>query len=100
MAATFSSDTGLCEAVVEAAAGADVFLCEATYLQATAAQLEGHGHLTPGLAAELAVKADARRLVLTHFSRPGDAGPAVDAAGRILGSAAVSAAESGRTIVV
>ncbi|MEE2040549.1 MBL fold metallo-hydrolase [Nocardiopsis sp. CT-R113] len=66
----FSSDTGYCEPVVEAARDADLFVCEATYLEADEQALHGHGHLTARLAGALAAEADARHLVLTHFASP------------------------------
>ncbi|WP_415854957.1 MBL fold metallo-hydrolase [Sinomonas sp. G460-2] len=66
----FSSDTGYCEAVVEAARGADVFVCEATYLEADSDALTGHGHLTARLAGQLATEAGVRQLVVTHLSDP------------------------------
>ncbi|MGO1769293.1 MAG: MBL fold metallo-hydrolase [Microbacterium sp.] len=74
----FSSDTGPCDGVVDAARDADVFVCEATYLEATPAELTGHGHLTGRLAGELAQRAGAAHLVLTHLSDPAD-GPAARA---------------------
>lgn len=60
----YSGDTGLCEGAVEAARGADLFLCEASFL-------EGEDnppdlHLTGAEAARIAQLAEARRLVITH----------------------------------
>lgn len=69
----FSSDTGPCTTIVEAASGADVFVCESTYLSAPDEVIHGHGHLTPELAAAAATRAGARHLVLTHFARPEEA---------------------------
>lgn len=63
----FSSDTGWCEGVLAAAAGADLFFCEATYVQADRQALEEHGHLTASLAGELASAAAVEHLVLTHM---------------------------------
>lgn len=71
-ALAFSSDTGYCAPVVEAARGADVFVCEATYLEAEASALEGHGHLTARMAGALAAEAGARHLVVSHLSDPED----------------------------
>lgn len=68
----FSSDTGLCEPLVEAARDADLFVCEATYLEADERALHGHGHLTARMAGEVAASANARHLVLTHFADPAD----------------------------
>jgi ribonuclease BN (tRNA processing enzyme) len=67
----FSSDTGYCEAVVRAAEGADLFVCEATYLEADEQALTGHGHLTAAMAGDLAAEAGAGHLLLTHFADPG-----------------------------
>ena len=79
---TFSSDTGACDALAEAADNADVFLCEATYPRASPDELDGHGHLTPELAATIASRANARHLVLTHLARESDAPAALAAAAR------------------
>src|SRR5262249_56118783 len=64
---TFSSDTGPCDALAEAARQTDLFLCEATYLEASPEEIEGHGHLTPELGASIANRAGAKRLALTHL---------------------------------
>ena len=95
---TFSSDTGSCDALIHAASSAHLFFCEATYLHASPAELDGHGHLTPELAAQAAARAGARHLVLTHLSRPGDAAAAVATASRHAGDASVSAAAPGTTV--
>lgn len=97
--AVFSSDTGPCDGVRAAAEAADLFLCEATFLEATPVQLDGHGHLTPGLAGDIAADAKVSRLVLNHLSRPTDAEPAVRAAGRRFLSAPVEIAQAGTTLV-
>lgn len=94
----FSSDTGACDALIEAASNTDLFLCEATYLAASAAELTRHGHLTPELAATTASRAGAQRLVLTHLARSSDAAAAVAAAGRHFEPALVTAAVPGTTI--
>jgi ribonuclease BN (tRNA processing enzyme) len=95
---TFSSDTGACEELIEAASDADVFLCEATYLGASPAELQHHGHLTPGLAAAAAASAGARQLVLTHLARVGDAAAAIATASRHFDAAPIVIAASGTTI--
>lgn len=62
-------DTSWCDGAVELAAGADLLLCEATFL-ATEEELADHyGHLTAAQAGRLAAEGGVRRLVLTHFSR-------------------------------
>lgn len=68
----FSSDTGLVDSVTETATDAHLFVCEATYLEATPEELTGHGHLTPEQAALTAENAGAQQLLLTHLSRPSD----------------------------
>jgi ribonuclease BN (tRNA processing enzyme) len=62
---TYSSDTAPCEALVRLAAGADLFLCEASYLDGM--ENPPDLHLTGGEAGEAATKADVGRLLLTHL---------------------------------
>lgn len=64
----FVMDTAWCDAAVELAAGADLLVCESTFLEPELALAERYGHLTAGQAGRLAAEAGARRLVLTHFS--------------------------------
>jgi ribonuclease BN (tRNA processing enzyme) len=68
---TFSADCGPNDAVCELARDTDLLLIEATLPHAE----EGgeRGHLTPAEAGEHGAKANARRLVLTHFSDELDA---------------------------
>lgn len=61
----YSADTAPCEALLRLAAGADVFLCEASYLDG--ADNPPGLHLTGGEAGEAATKADVGRLLLTHL---------------------------------
>lgn len=70
---TFSSDTGECPGLIEAAKGADVFVCEATYLDPNPEAMATHGHLTPVLAGKIARDAGVGKLVLTHLSFSSDA---------------------------
>src|ERR687889_652944 len=61
----YSSDTAPCEALLRLAQGADLFLCEASYL-------DGRNnppglHLTGGEAGEAATKADVGQLLLMHL---------------------------------
>ena len=95
---TFSSDTGACDALIAAARDARLFLCEATYLAASPAELSRHGHLTPELAGAAASRAGTRQLVLTHLARADDAAAAIAAAGRHFGAAPVTVATPGTTI--
>jgi ribonuclease BN (tRNA processing enzyme) len=60
----YSGDTGACDALVETARDADLFLCEASFVH-------GHSnppdlHLTGTEAGDTATKAEVSRLVLTH----------------------------------
>jgi len=61
----YSSDTAPCEALVRLAQGADLFLCEASYLDGVANPPDLH--LTGGEAGEAATKADVGTLLLTHL---------------------------------
>jgi ribonuclease Z len=72
--ATYSSDTAFCEAVVDLARGSDVLIHEATYLAGEEASANRQGHSTSAQAAQAAVAAGAKRLVLVHFTPrgPGD----------------------------
>ena len=65
----FVMDTRWCDSALDLAAGADLLVCESTYLHRDRALAEEYGHLTARQAAELARSAGARRLVLTHFSQ-------------------------------
>lgn len=65
----FVMDTAACDAAVELARDADLLVCEATYLDEDAALAATYKHLTAGQAGRIAARANARRLVLTHFSQ-------------------------------
>jgi ribonuclease BN (tRNA processing enzyme) len=67
---TYSADTGESEALVSLARDADLFLCEASYLDGE--DNPPNVHLTGRQAAEHATKAGAQRLVLTHLVPWGD----------------------------
>lgn len=69
----FSSDTGDCAGIRAAARAADLFVCEATWLDEPDAASIGHGHLTAAQAGTISAEADARMLVLTHLADPGQA---------------------------
>jgi ribonuclease Z len=62
-------DTGWCDGALELAAGVDLLVVEATFLESERELAEEVGHLTAAQAARLAVEAGARRVVLTHFSQ-------------------------------
>jgi ribonuclease BN (tRNA processing enzyme) len=61
----YSGDTGECAALVELARGADLFLCEASFVDRPG--LPVGVHLTAAQAGEHAARADVARLVLTHL---------------------------------
>ena len=65
----FVMDTGMCDAAVTLAAGADLVVCEATFASADAALARRYRHLTAADAGRVARDAGARRLVVTHFSQ-------------------------------
>lgn len=66
----FSGDTAPCAALEQAASGADLFICEATYGEDEQAPLAAeYGHMTFSQAGRTAARAQARRLWLAHFSQ-------------------------------
>ena len=66
----YSADTGACDALVKTARDADVFLCEASYLDGD--DNPPNIHLTGKEAAEHAGRAGVGKLVLTHLVPWGD----------------------------
>jgi ribonuclease BN (tRNA processing enzyme) len=64
-AIAYSADTAPCEALLRLAAGADLFLCEASYMDGV--ENPPDLHMTGGDAGEAATKADVARLLLTHL---------------------------------
>jgi ribonuclease Z len=71
----FVMDTRLCDGAFELAEGADLLVCEATFVSADERLAAEYRHLTAAQAARIAAESGARRLVLTHFSQryPDDA---------------------------
>lgn len=65
----FVMDTRICPGARELAAGVDMLVIEATFVEADAGPAAEYGHLTAGQAARIAAEAGARTLVLTHFSQ-------------------------------
>lgn len=61
--AVYSGDTDFSENLITLAKDADLLVCESALPDA----LKAEGHLTPSLAGEIAARAGARHLVLTHF---------------------------------
>jgi ribonuclease Z len=65
----FVMDTRDCDGARELADRTDLLVIEATFLDSERDLAEEAGHLTAAQAASIAVEADARRTVLTHFSQ-------------------------------
>jgi len=66
----FSGDTAQCRPLVQAAEGADLLICEATYGENEQAQLAlDHGHMNFAQAAQVAAQAGAGQLWLAHYSQ-------------------------------
>ena len=65
----FVMDTRMCDAAFKLAKDADLLICESTYLSSETEEAISHGHLTAAQAAEIAEKANADKLILTHFSQ-------------------------------
>ena len=63
----YSADTAPCDAVPQLAAGADLFLCEAS-LGAGGTESGQRGHVNAGEAGDMAQRAGVKHLVLTHYS--------------------------------
>lgn len=59
----YSGDTEPCDSLVEAARGADLFICESAMPDGCKIA----GHMTPSLAGTMAARAGVKRLVLTHL---------------------------------
>ncbi len=62
-------DAGRTDDLVEVCRNADALVIEATYLQPEAEMARQFSHLTARMAAELAVEAGVKQLILTHISR-------------------------------
>lgn len=71
----YSGDSGMCDALVEAGADADLYICEASW-RVGFVDAHKYGHLTPRDAGEVAKRSRAKRLRLTHYLNL-DAEPAV-----------------------
>jgi ribonuclease Z len=62
-------DAGKTDDLIEVCRDADALVIEATYLDEEAEMAKQFSHLTARMAAELALKAGVKRLILTHISR-------------------------------
>ena len=67
--AAFILDTGMAENLSKVAKDADVLICEAQYLDEDREKGEEYLHLTASQAGEIAKKANAKALYLTHISQ-------------------------------
>ncbi len=63
------TDTGQCKNCLEIAEGTDILICEATFMEKEAEKAEQYKHLTIKQAALIAHTANAKKLILTHFSQ-------------------------------
>ncbi len=61
-------DTKFTQKAIELASGANLFLCESTYLEEHRELAEKYHHLTAKQAATIAKQANVKQMVLTHFS--------------------------------
>ena len=64
-----TGDTGKTEDILEACRDADALVIESTYLEEETEMARQFSHLTARQAAELAVKAGVKKLIITHISR-------------------------------
>lgn len=95
----FIMDTRLCEAAFALAEGADLMVCESTFLAPDAALAPEYGHLTAAEAGQIAAQSGVRTLVLTHFSQRyahQDPQRFADEAGAVFGGEIVVAADLAR----
>ena len=65
----FVMDTRFCENAIKLAEGVDMVVCDSTYLSSEQIDATKNGHMTAAEAARVAVEANAKLLVLTHFSQ-------------------------------
>ena len=61
-------DTRYCQAAIDIAKNARMLLCESTYLEEHADLAYSHHHMTASQAAKIAKEANAKELILTHYS--------------------------------
>jgi ribonuclease BN (tRNA processing enzyme) len=92
----YSADTGECPALAELASGADLMLCEASYLSGSTAAPDMH--LTARQAAEHAARAGAGRLMLTHLVPWNDPRRSLEEASAARFDGPISLAASGHAV--
>ncbi|HEX3749517.1 MAG TPA: ribonuclease Z [Streptosporangiaceae bacterium] len=98
----FIMDTRLCDNAFALAEGADLIVCEATFLDDDAELAPAYGHLTARQAGQIAAECGVRTLVLSHFSQRyahQDPGRFADEAGAVFGGEIVVAADLDRVPV-
>ena len=95
----YTSDTAPCAAVAKAAKGADLLIHEATFSEEHEAEAKEANHSTAAQAAQIAKKAGAKKLLLTHISgRYRDTTPLLEEAKKHF--AAVQVAEDGMKLEI
>jgi ribonuclease Z len=98
----FIMDTRLCDGAFALAEGADLVVCEATFLDDEAELAPAFGHLTARQAGQIAAECGVRTLVLSHFSQRythQDPRRFADEAGAVFGGEIVVAADLDRVPV-
>lgn len=65
---SYATDTALCGNCYKLAENADLLICEATYASKLMDKSEKYGHMTAKQAGMMASKANAKELILIHFS--------------------------------
>ncbi|MEM2915866.1 MAG: ribonuclease Z [Candidatus Woesearchaeota archaeon] len=64
----YIADTVVCTGAQKLAENADIVICEATYTSERTEEAHEYAHMTAQEAAQLASSANAKKLILTHFS--------------------------------
>lgn len=96
----FVMDTRICDNAVALAEGADLLVCESTYLSSESREAHDHGHMTAREAGIVARDARVRKLVLTHFSqRYGSTKPFVEEARAVFDGEVVAVRDGDRVAV-
>ena len=91
-ALAYSGDSGPCDALVDLARGADLFLCECSVPDDAAVP----GHMTPRAVGEIAAQAGCRKVVLTHLYPMMDAVDVVAGVKQFFGGEVVRGADGMR----